>query len=926
MDMRSVSESGGEGEAVSLTVRAHATTETKHAKHITGDREHVPGTKKAKKALLVLLSPVIAGVGIALLPVAVVLGGIGIASAKSWHKIKPIIMPKSPAAKCKQLKKAEEKHRLEALQKVKMGSPKNMKVSGPGAGDIAAKIGWDLTIYSDDKGGSATRQRMLVRHVDRFILAQGQSLRLTSDQKQALQQAFLNHYPPGPEPDVFTDPDINWNAFRDILGDAALEKFKDYMTEHQDEIASGLLAISEDKNTRQKDIKAFRKALLELHDTIEKTNKDPAAQNIAITKKLRKALACRAYQALKHDPECESVKYLHKLAYAMHTSSGAATGQADLIETLAPPQMHEGQLPLSLKQTSATGEVSTELTRRLASARERLTWVEGMMREAPEGIANRREEARKTLEQLRANLKEASKQEAAAHASVMQARGQYDQAEGPDPKEAAETALKKARKAEVGLQEATRQAQKDLVEREESLLAQMEPPPTREALQTALTEAQQAVSEAEQAVAEAVQRGRPVQVLNGRRVAEDFYRAKARGRKTLQLSDGGFFHSLAYGLKNPGQVRGAVASHGGKVGALSGSHYDPHLLPNNSSLHGSTTIDVSDVRGVRGVTRAQIQNIHGPSPTVAGHVAPEFLALCQGAENNLLWAKEHDDVPDPDLPVKVVFTNLQKLNESAGEGVRSKALMELNDQFPGVCKVLTLSKDSEFYKMHDTGPLEWKSSEDFSKKMERALFSGVGRSAEEISHDKGKGAFGIYFPPSVTPELLNNALDVANRRFSPEFVREKFGEPPLEGDRAFKVCGAYQEYVYQLIQRQLEIEAVKELAAEGVKGGNIIFKASCKEHADRGGMNSMAMAYLRAEIPPCAPLSEIDHLRKFVIGSGLYRALAAKERMVLDDRVPNIIAMVECVSPQDFREDVDAMNGDRNIHVGIFQPSVKAKK
>lgn len=695
---------------------------THEVKPLSSEEAHVPGTakKNAKIFAAVLLLPILVPLGLALAVPLAIAYGVSYGSAKVVRNAQIYLRPESPIAVCKRQKDMEELGCLEHLRKVILDK------SGLG-NDISFRlIGRPEEI----------RQKIVDRHINRMLQSPG----LTDAQIKAVKDVKITHATSKEKLiEEFSAGFLAVYQGPDKQGalDAVLTEFM----ARADDILSDLSFVSRERDVREQEAAEFKKALLELDQEIHKDKKNVGAQNGNITKKLRVALNCRAYQAMKYDTECESVKYLHKLAYAIHTSGGSANSQMELAGTL-------------LKRKEREGGDSDDLA-----------W--------------------------------------ARQAHGLEAEG----ALGPE-------------------------------------------------------------------------------------VVRQFKEANAEGRSELQLSDGGFFSKIAYGIVNPRQVRGALASLGGIRRKFARQEYDPHLLSNNSSLQGTSEVGVTR-NGIK--TKGTIQNIYGPSPTLGEQISPEFLALCQGAENNLLWAEANHTEPDPELPVKVVFTNLQKLDESAGEGVRSRLMMHLNDQFPGVCTVITLSKDSSLYRMphfeEDPDSIRWYSAENFADEMRAALKDGV--------EGQGQHASQIYFPKSFDTTIFDKAILQANKRFG-----EYRG---CHGKKAYELRGAYQEYVYQLIQKQMEIDAVRDLNRRGIKSGNVVFKASCKEHADRGGTNSMAMAYLRSE-------GKSQDEIKLIVGAGLYRALVAKARMVLDERTHHILSMIERISPQDFQEDIAAMNeniGDR---------------
>lgn len=493
------------------------------------------------------------------------------------------------------------------------------------------------------------------------------------------------------------------------------------------------------------DVEKFEGSITALKAAIEASKNDPGEQNLEIIKKLRIALSSPVYEEMKNDPYCKEVKFLHQLAYALHTSEGSADSHMQIGEAL---------------------------------------------------LADR-----------------------------------------PGAKKQAEESQSQS---------------------------------------------------------------------FGEKIYARFLTADKNGRRDLFATEGKGKYFYFFTHVQQGMQAGASQ---GKISSLK---YDPASISNASTLHGKTSITV-------GETTAEVQTIYGPSPTVGKGIAPEFLALCQGAKNNRAYARENDMTPDPTLPMTVVFTNLQKYNKEVGEGEydqkfgeaeRSHALMELNTLFPGVCTVITLSKDSNFYLMpkHEKHmeKITWPGAEKFKEEMKKELMGGIEKPTVEGKKEIHKSV--LFFPENFDPAIFDKALDKANARFS--------DQEATTGEHAYALKGAYQEYVYQLIQQQMETEAVKQLEKEGFKSGNVIIKTSCKEHADRGGMNTMAYAYLRSD--------GSDKAINEIVGSGHYRALVAKDRMVLKERQPQVLAMIRLITPEMFKEDSEAMNSDVNI--GQFVPSYSSKK
>lgn len=369
-------------------------------------------------------------------------------------------------------------------------------------------------------------------------------------------------------------------------------------------------------------------------------------------------------------------------------------------------------------------------------------------------------------------------------------------------------------------------------------------------------------------------------------------------RRTLEASyakvspvfhtDHGFFNKLSYASTHPAQALGSMASEGGTMQAVASlmgkGTYDSHLkLQNNPSLQGTTHI-VMENFGVK------VNNCYGGTPNAGNNIiSPEFEAACQAAENSQ-FARD----PDPEIPNMVLYTNFQDIESTKGEGERSYSIMRLNKLFPLSFRGITLAKDSDFYMMRDfkkqPEKIIWKSSQDFADEMlykllNDACYTYEGRQGNHEGH-------GIYLPGNKFEwePILKAILSKAQAHF------ERY--ETAQGEAAYKLCGAFQEYVYSMIQGYLEIKAAKELHEKGqTQHPFIMVIQACKENIDRGGAANTK--YLNLRLDP-----NFKERAALITGVFQSRALSARDRVILENRLPQIMSFMEHVEPQNFKEDL----------------------
>lgn len=405
--------------------------------------------------------------------------------------------------------------------------------------------------------------------------------------------------------------------------------------------------------------------------------------------------------------------------------------------------------------------------------------------------------------------------------------------------------------------------------------------------------------------------------LNGEEFGEVLESGIQKSIETLKsrfFVDAGI-RRLAYIFRHPKQAVGAMASTGSgplrELAAVLGiEHYDPHgSLTNVPSLQATTTIS-------GGGTQATIQNVYGGTPTIDDAIAPEFLAVIQAAQNNQCAPPEHRIAGVPD---KVLYTNFQNIEDPHGEGDRSKAIMHLNEIYPLAFQGITLAKDSDFYRM--PSPKDWKSAETMGEEMKKNLMNAnnfklprEGRQ-EEKKNEKGSGP-GCYFPGRADDweKVFNVVIEEANGVF-----RDKIAKNPKE---AFELRGAYQEYVYASIQNYVEIQAAAQLKAQGVENAVIHSQRACKENIDRGGAANAAYLYLR--LGAKGDTTSLEEQAHMIVGALHCRALGARDRMILEERLHQILAMIKHVNPDAFHKQQARMLKKFGFQNSTFTPAITA--
>lgn len=386
---------------------------------------------------------------------------------------------------------------------------------------------------------------------------------------------------------------------------------------------------------------------------------------------------------------------------------------------------------------------------------------------------------------------------------------------------------------------------------------------------------------------------------NGSELQALLYKSHAVASQKL-LTDHGLKAKIFYALTHPAQALSSLASEGGFAreiaDCLGYGTYDSHgNLSNNPSLQGITSalIEYSNGRFESSVS-GEIYNCYGGSPTQGDHkIAPEFRAVCQAAENNLSSSYAHKKISG--IPDMVYYTNLQNIEGRHGEGDRSYTIMSLSYDLPLSFRGMTLAKDSEFYMMRKnrttlTWDLEKFCQEFFTKFQDDACYTFEGRQGK-------KEGSGIYLPGSKQEwePVLAAIFNAAEDRFS-KFAKE----PTTNSEKAYKLRGAFMEYVYSMIQTYMEVNLLREMQAKKSYIPMLMTISACKENIDRGGMENAKKLYTR--ISPDTPKEEVTSL---VTGAMQARALSTRNRVILPSRMPQVLAFMEYIDQESFQSDME---------------------
>lgn len=329
--------------------------------------------------------------------------------------------------------------------------------------------------------------------------------------------------------------------------------------------------------------------------------------------------------------------------------------------------------------------------------------------------------------------------------------------------------------------------------------------------------------------------------------------------------------SLKHALSEDGVIGRNLA----KVGI--GSFESQVAIASFPSLQGYTDIELSEKKGI-------VKNCYGGVSTLGGEVSPEFLAALQAIENN-----RYAEQPDPAIPEAILYTNFLNFGERGIENSRSVALMKLNQQFPLSFLGVTLSKDSVFYQNREERG--WDGAEAFGSEMKRYLMSGSSYSLHgRADQDDG----GFYFPGDHEKwrGLFDRIIDQANERF-----KEVPAELKLHASQS-SLRGAYQEYVYSMLQPLLEVELLKR--CKRPKPVILAIRAG-KENIDRCDNENVKYLYTRLA-------DDYFHEKRregmdLIAGAFHTPPLLFSNCMVHTDRTPQTFAFLRYVDRDAFKED-----------------------
>lgn len=358
---------------------------------------------------------------------------------------------------------------------------------------------------------------------------------------------------------------------------------------------------------------------------------------------------------------------------------------------------------------------------------------------------------------------------------------------------------------------------------------------------------------------------------------------------------------IAYAAMHFWQVMGTLASEGGMarhIPALFGvDQYDSHgTLSNNPSIQGTSTWKGPEIEG-------RVNNCYGGSPTIGDHqIAPEFMALLQAVENNLSAPEKRRRQK---VPSKVIFNSLQNIDKVHGEGPRSRTIMLLNEAYPLSFTGVILAKDAPLYLMKSSEDIIWENSRQFGTVFKEKLMQGV-NAPDETGH-------GFYFFGS--PQKWEALFDKIINRVNGQFSENHHG---LSLQKKRNLQAAYQDYVYSLLIAAIECQQIHTLNLSGIENPLITEITACKENIDRGGMENTKYMYLRLPLvdEEDKHLSAAEQL-EYLVGIMNSRSISARNRAILRDRMPQILAFIEVVSPESFNQTLTDLLADLKLEATL---------
>ncbi len=303
--------------------------------------------------------------------------------------------------------------------------------------------------------------------------------------------------------------------------------------------------------------------------------------------------------------------------------------------------------------------------------------------------------------------------------------------------------------------------------------------------------------------------------------------------------------------------------------------YDPRgELANNAGMLFEEEITPSHAH-----EKIVVRTIYTPSPTIGDAVSPEARCFLQALENRHFLSP--DVLKNDPYPFSCWFyVNLQNIT-SKHEGKRSRALMQLNCEYPFSFYGITVSQDSSFYR----GGIVSKDVKKFTKALvaEEPLNTHYRQAMldELCAEDNFTTANrGYYFPGSSTTwksafqAIVDDAFHVAIAVSRPEGM--------IEARWNWQQKAAFRELVAIGIMRYAQLQVAKR--------GSIVTTYACKESIDRGGKINACMLWALAKEP--------TKVEKQVFHVLHARALLGRFRLILAMRAQPLFALMNTLKQE----------------------------
>ena len=259
-----------------------------------------------------------------------------------------------------------------------------------------------------------------------------------------------------------------------------------------------------------------------------------------------------------------------------------------------------------------------------------------------------------------------------------------------------------------------------------------------------------------------------------------------------------------------------------------------------------------------------LQVLCSSTPTVGDKVAPEMkAAILQLKQKGRRWC----------------YVNLQNI-VSHDEGFRSRALMQLNKEFPETFYGITFTQDSSFFVDESDAPAD----EQYAVLMKEELLKTCNFTLENRI---GSGDSGYYFPHGKKRwiEPLTMIVDMA-----------------LKAASGCKRV-AFRELVHLGIIRYYQLATQASLST-----------IACKEGIDRGAKVNAEILWALAD--------NAKEYEKYIFSLLFARALLTRSRAILPDRVQQIAALLQHIPHKvahDYLHDIGMLFGVESIKIEILQ-------